>query len=53
MKHILLILFTGLFLISCSGPRSATMCLSSKTGDYVKCPKGYEPGDIVEYNVKK
>lgn len=50
MKHIILFIsfISILGLVGCAGPRSATMCISGKTGTYVKCPKGYEPGDVIE-----
>ena len=49
MKNIVVILFVCLFVfIGCSiAPRSATMCISERTGTWVKCPKGYNPGDVI------
>lgn len=52
MKQLILLL-TIIGFIGCTGPRAATMCLSSKTGTYVKCPKGYEPGDVIVYENNK
>lgn len=49
MKHLLImfLFIASIFLVACSGPRSATLCISDKTGDWVKCPKGYEPGELI------
>lgn len=46
MKYFLTALIVSLFIVGCAGPRSANYCISN--GDYVKCPKGYVPGDIIK-----
>ena len=51
MKILALAIF--IFFIGCTGgPRSATMCLSEQTGNWVKCPKGIEPGTYIQTKTK-
>lgn len=42
---ILFVIFIGIWLVSCAGPRSETMCYSPKHSKWIKCPAGFEPGD--------
>lgn len=50
-KYMFFFVITLLFFVGCAGPRSESMCLNYRD-NWVKCPKGYQPGETLQYNNK-